>query len=386
MPPCRPQAPSVLTFLALALLSTLLAACTIHSSAFDSQGRGLFTLCEDQGIFPVSAEEAAAVAKQLAPHLQKASSFAEFAFAVDQSLAHASKRKPATVAMSGKNLSITYGKITDSLTHLKSLLPKLDTNPQLLATEFSWFRIGPDFGITGYYEPTLRASRTKTAEFYYPLYSMPKDVQKGKTYHTRHQIDRKGAIAGRGLEIAWVDSEVDAFFLHVQGSGRLLFPDGSTSHILYAGKNNRSYTSLGRVMKEEGLLQAGDVTMPSIRRVLAENPDRQAELLDRNASYVFFREASKGPLGAMGYPLTPWVSIATDPRVLPAGALAVLISPLPDASGNYSRSFHGLVLPQDRGGAIKGNRVDIFFGPDEEAAHLAGHLDARGAVYVLVKK
>ena len=386
MPFCSRRIFSATVLPALFLLTSLLAACSLGSSAFDVHGRGLFTLCEDQGIFPVSADEAAAVVRKLSPAVQKAGSFADFAYAVDQSLTYIAKRKPASIALQGSQVFITNGQLAESLRHLQSLLPKLDNNLQLLATEFTWYRIGPDFGITGYYEPTLRASRSKSEEFYYPLYAMPKDVRKGKAYHTRHDIDRKGALAGRGLELAWVDSEVDAFFLHVQGSGRLLFADGSVSHVLYAGKNNRSYTSLGRVMKEEGLLQAGEVTMPAIRRILAENPDLQADLLDRNASYVFFREANQGPLGAMGYPLTPWISIATDTRVLPAGSLAVLVTPLPDASGNYTKPFHGLVLPQDRGGAIKGNRVDIFCGPDEEAAHTAGHLDARGAVYVLVKK
>ena len=386
MPFSRPRALFAAALLALFLLCALLAACTLRSSAFDVHGRGLFDLCETQGIFPVSAEEAAGVVEKLSPKLQQASSFTDFSFAIEQSLAHAGRRKPANIALKGSKMSVTYGQLADSLRHLQSLLPRLDRNPQLLATEFSWYRVGPDFGITGYYEPTLMASRTKSDKFYYPLYAMPKDVKKGKGYHTRHDIDRKGALSGRGLELAWVDSEVDAFFLHVQGSGRLQFPDGSTSHVLYAGKNNRSYTSLGRVMREEGLLQPGEVTMPSIRRVLAENPDKQDELLDRNASYVFFHEASKGPLGAMGYPLTPWVSIATDTNVLPAGSLTVLITPLPDAAGEYTKPFHGLMLPQDRGGAIKGNRVDIFCGPGDEAAHIAGHLDVRGAVYVLLKK
>ena len=205
-------------------------------------------------------------------------------------------------------------------------------------------------------------------------------------YHTRQTIDRKGVLAGRGLEIAWVSSETDAFFLHIQGSGRLLFPDGSVSHVLYAGKNNRAYVPLGRVMRDRGMLDPDNVSMQSIRQCLLENPDKCAELFDTNPSYVFFREAAQGPIGAMGSTLTPWVSTATDRKTLPHGSLVFAIVPLPDAAGKPAVPFYGLTLPQDTGGAIKGNRIDLFCGAGDQGAHNAGYLNARGAVYILVKK
>ena len=215
---------------------------------------------------------------------------------------------------------------------------------------------------------------------------MPSDLKAGKAYHTRNEIDRKGVLAGRGLEIAWVHSEMDAFFLHIQGSGRLVYDDGGVSHVLYAGKNNRPYVPIGRVMRDRGLLDPDNVNMRTIRECLLGNPDKCAELYDSNPSYVFFREAPKGPLGAMGRPLTPYVSIATDRSVLPHGSLTCSVTPLPDATGNPNRGFYGLTLPQDTGGAIRNKRIDLFCGPGDEAAHNAGYMNYKGAVYILVKK
>jgi membrane-bound lytic murein transglycosylase A len=178
--------------------------------------------------------------------------------------------------------------------------------------------------------------------------------------------------------------ETDAYFLHVQGSGRLRFDNGSVSHVLYAGKNNQPYVSLGRVMKEEGLLPEDGVNMRAIRAYLARNPQRRSGLFDRNPSYVFFREAAHGPVGGMGKPLTPWVSVAVDRSVLPYGALAMVTLPVPDRQGRHTVPFHALVLPQDTGGAIKGHRMDLFCGAGDMAEHVAGHLDVQGAVYLLL--
>ena len=345
----------------------------------------LFTPLESTGSHPLSQGEALALVSKLSPASQGLNSWRDMDFAVAQSLAVVSARPAAQVAVERPGLRVTWGEMARSLSTLQGLLPKLDAKPELLASSFRWVRLGPDFSFTGYYEPTLQASRTPTAACPYPLYRVPPDLRKGVPYHTREAIDRKGALRGRNLEIAWVD-ETDAFFLQVQGSGRLRFADGSTSHVLYGDKNNRSYVSLGRVMKEEGLLPEGGVNMKAIRKVLAENPQRRSELFDRNPSYVFFREASKGPLGGMGKPLTPWVSLAVDRRVVPYGSLTMVTVPLPDQDGRHTIPFHALTLPQDTGGAIKGNRMDLFCGPSDVATHVAGHLDVKGAVYLLLPK
>jgi membrane-bound lytic murein transglycosylase A len=126
--------------------------------------------------------------------------------------------------------------------------------------------------------------------------------------------------------------------------------------------------------------------MAAIREYLLANPDQSAELYDANPSYVFFREADHGPVGAMGRPLTPYVSTATDRNVLPHGSLVFAVLPLPDAAGESGRAFYGLTLPQDAGAAIRGNRIDLFCGAEDGAAHTAGYLNSRGAMYILLKK
>lgn len=345
-----------------------------------------FKPMQDAGAVALSQKEAEKVAALLSPKQQGLNSWQDFAFPLSQSLAYAKARPQDGQAISQRGLTLTYGQLAESLEHLQKLLPNLDSSPGLLASEFTWYRIGPDFVYTGYFEPSLRASRKKSATYSYPLYRVPPDLKKGKTYHTRNDIDRRGALSGKGLEIAWVESEMDAFFLHIQGSGRLVFEDGSVSHVLYAGKNNRPYVPIGRVMKERGLLEPDNISMQSIRECLLGNPEKCAELYDTNPSYVFFREAPKGPVGAMGRPLTPYVSIATDRSVLPHGSLVCMVTPLPDASGRGNRGFYGLALPQDTGGAIKRQRIDLFCGPGEEASHNAGYMNYQGPLYILVKK
>ena len=375
----------------LVMVCCLLCACSfkkseVTASLDSSAGPPLFTPLGQRGAFPVPPQEAERLSRDLHTRYQGLRTFNELAYPISQSLAYASSRPASAAAVQQPGLTVTYGQLAAGLQHLQRILPRLDSDPGILARDFIWYRIGPDFGFTGYYEPTLRASRKKSAAYPYPLYKVPPDLRKGVPYHTRNAIDRRGALAGRGLEIAWVSSEMDAFFLHIQGSGRLVFEDGSVSHVLYAGKNNRAYVPLGRVMRDQGLLEPDNVNMQSIRECLLGNPEKCAELYDTNPSYIFFREADKGPIGAMGRPLTPYVSTATDRSVLPHGSLVFSIVPLPDAAGQPGRPFYGLTLPQDTGGAIKGHRVDLFCGADKDAAHIAGYLNVKGAVYILVKK
>lgn len=371
------------TVLALMLCFSILIITCVHRQEAGEKGLALFTPLSQKGAFALSESEAESLALKMSARLRETR---DLPFAVSQSLAHAAARPASGIALSFPGLALTNGQLAETLRHLQKLLPQLDSSPGLLARDFIWYRIGPDFGLTGYYEPSLEASRIKTSLHPYPLYRLPPDLRKGVPYFTRQEIDRKGALAGKGLELAWVSSETDAFFLHVQGSGRLVFPDGSVSHVLYAGKNNRSYVSLGRVMRDRGMIEPDKVSMQSIRQCLLDNPEQCAELFDSNPSYVFFREAAQGPVGAMGRILTPWVSIATDRRTLPHGALTFLTAPLPDEGGRHVRPFYGLTLPQDTGGAIKGHRIDLFCGAGDLAAHTAGYLDVKGAVYILVKK
>lgn len=252
--------------------------------------------------------------------------------------------------------------------------------------------------VTGYYEPEIAGSRTRQSGYEVPIYRRPSnlidvnlglfsDSLKGKTirgkvdgtnfipFDDRSQIV-SGSLAGRGLEIAWAADPVEFFFLQVQGSGRLLLPDGGVMRIGYDGQNGRDYTGIGKLMKDRGLIQAG--SMQDIMAYLRANPAEGAAIMNENKSFVFFRELTgAGPLGAMGVPVTPQATVAADPKYVPLGA-PVLLS-LDRAEPN------GIWIAQDTGGAIKGaNRFDSFWGAGSDARAVAGGMSARGSALVLL--
>lgn len=379
----------------LTLASLLLAGCASQShyssntiSVSTRQAIVKVPPRDHYGFRVIGEGEAASIAAGLRPDSQGLRSWTDLAPALDRSLQFMARKADGGLAVDQPELQVTWGELRRSLTTLKSMLPQLDARPQLLASAFNWYALGPNVNFTGYYEPTLEASWTKTGEFTQPLYAVPPDLRKGKPYHNRHAIDERGVLRGRGLELAWIKSKVDSFFLQIQGSGRLVFTDGSVKHVLYADKNNQPYTALGRTMKERGLIPPGQVNMPNIRAYLAAHPAEVTELLDTNPSYVFFRLADSGPLGAMGQVVTPWVSLAVDKRVFPMGAPVVFAVPLPgpDQVQGANGLLTGLGFCQDVGGAIKGSRADLFCGPGSFAEMIAGHLDAPGDVLLLLAK
>jgi membrane-bound lytic murein transglycosylase A len=198
-------------------------------------------------------------------------------------------------------------------------------------------------------------------------------------YYDRAQIE-DGALAGRGLEIAWAKDPIDFFFLQIQGSGRLQQPDGSVMRIGYAGQNGREYVGIGKIMRERGLLQPGGTTMQHIVAWLRANPEEGRAIMRENLSYIFFQELTgPGPLGSLGLPVTPRVTVAADPKFVPLGAPVVLSLDRPEANG--------LWVAQDTGGAIKGsNRFDTFWGAGDEAARIAGGMTGKGISYILLPK
>jgi len=266
--------------------------------------------------------------------------------------------------------------------------------------------------FTGYFEPQLRGSPVPDPRFPYPLYARPPDLVdvdlglfdpdlRGRRiagrvegnrlvpYFDRAAID-SGVLAGRGLELLWVDDPIDAFFLHIQGSGRVRLPDGRTVRVGYAGQNGHPYRAIGRDLVEMGELSREEVSLPAIRAWLEAHPERARELLWRNPSYVFFRildevDGDEGPPGALGVPLEPERSIAVDRRFWPLGIPFFLdtVAPFPEGE----RPFRALVVAQDTGGAIRGPiRADVFWGWGEQAAFVAGHMKHRGRMWVLVPR
>jgi len=264
--------------------------------------------------------------------------------------------------------------------------------------------------FTGYYEASLNGSRTRSAQYATPLHARPSDlvmvdlgefrdhlkgeriagrVRDGrlKPYEQRAEIV-SGALTARDLEIVWVDDPVDAFFLQIQGSGRIALDDGSEIRVGYAGQNGHPYTAIGKVLIESGALTREAVSMQSIRTWLEANPARADEVMNQNRSYVFFDVLDgEGPLGAQGIALTSERSLAVDRKFLPLSVPIWLdsVAPLPDGSGE--RPLRQLMIAQDTGGAIRGPvRGDVYWGHGSDAAAIAGRMKSRGRYYLLLPK
>ena len=263
--------------------------------------------------------------------------------------------------------------------------------------------------VTGYYEPLLRGSRTRSWKYRFPLYAPPDDLlivdlaalypelknqrvrgrlegNKVVPYYSRAEVSGGKAPRIAGKELAWADDPVELFFLEIQGSGRLQFENGEVMRIGYANQNGHPYKSVGKWLIEKGELTAAQASMQGIKDWVRRNPERLSELLNTNPSQVFFRELpnnGNGPLGALGVPLTGERSIAIDPRGMPLGAPVWLATTQPNSSETLNR----LMLAQDTGGAIRGNvRADFFWGFGDEAGKKAGAMKQKGRMWVLLPK
>jgi membrane-bound lytic murein transglycosylase A len=260
--------------------------------------------------------------------------------------------------------------------------------------------------ITGYYEPLLRGSRTAHAGYRFPIYGVPDDLLvidlaelypelQGKRlrgrvegrrvvpYYDRSNIENgSGALSGN--ELLWVDDPIELFFLQIQGSGRVVLDTGATVRLGYADHNGHPYRSIGRRLVDQGDLPLERASMQGIKAWARRNPDRVRELLNHNASYVFFRELPgdlPGPMGALGVPLTARRSIAVDRRVVPLGAPVYISTTFPLTDQPLNR----LMLAQDTGGAIRGAvRADFFWGFGEDAAREAGRMKQALRMWVLL--
>ncbi len=264
--------------------------------------------------------------------------------------------------------------------------------------------------MTGYYEPILRGSATADEVYRTPLLARPPELLEVpvngnplrrrfgmmvegrlEPFHDRAAIDA-GALAGRGLELVWVDDPTDAFFLHIQGSGRVVLPDGQLLRIGYAGQNGRPYVPIGRVLIERADIPREQMSMQAIRAWLAAaGHERATELMRANPSFVFFRRVEgltpeQGPIGAMGVPLTPQRSVAVDRGFIPLGAPMWVMLRDPLARRDTPPAGR-LVVAQDTGGAIRGPaRTDFFQGWGPEAGERAGRMRDEAEVFVLLPR
>lgn len=243
--------------------------------------------------------------------------------------------------------------------------------------------------VTGYYEPLLRGARSRRGSYQYALYRWPSGYRAGATLPSRAQLERSGALTGN--ELVWVDDPIEAFFLQVQGSGRVLLDDGAVMRVGFGGSNNQPYKSIGRWLLDHGELTPAQATMQGIKAWARANPGRVDALLDTNPRFVFFREmpsadptvanVEKGPIGALGVPLTPQRSIAVDPASIPLGTPVFLQTTRPMTNAPMNR----LVFAQDTGSAIKGGvRADYFWGLGDDAGDLAGKMKQTGRMWLLL--
>jgi membrane-bound lytic murein transglycosylase A len=260
-----------------------------------------------------------------------------------------------------------------------------ETNPPARTFFESLFRPvliedGHPMLFTGYFEPEVRGALQPDERYRFPVYRLPDDLT--RPYFSRREID-EGALAGRDLEIAWLDDPVDLFFLQVQGSGRIRLPNGQMIRLGYAGANGRDYSSIGQALVAQGVFEAHQVSAPVIRSWVTANPEAGQELLWTNASYVFFREVNevppeKGPLGAMNRSVTTLRSVAVDPAFVTLGAPVWI-------EKDGAEPMNRLMVAQDTGSAIKGaQRADIFFGTGHEAGRRAGEIRDGGRMIVLL--
>lgn len=268
---------------------------------------------------------------------------------------------------------------------------------------------GSDSGtITGYYQPILKGSRIKSAQYAYPLYMPPLDMvtvelaslypelkykrvrgrligNKLVPYYSRAEIEADAApISGR--EFIYIDDIIDVFFLQIQGSGLVQLDSGEQVHVGYADQNGQSYHSIGRLLIERGELTASNASMQGIKNWARNNLTKLRELLNSNPSYVFFRELPAGlpgPLGALGVPILAESVVAVDPKFVPLGAPLFLSTTQP----NSAKPLQRMVMAQDTGGAIKGGvRADFFWGAGVEAGAKAGSMKQSGKIWVFLPK
>ncbi len=278
----------------------------------------------------------------------------------------------------------------------------------LVSSTFSALNISGSTGqFTGYFEPEVEGSLRRSGEYSVPVLKRPGDLVKlpaadarrlgvsygrvirgtAQPYYTRQEIEQ-GKLAGQGLEITWLKSWADLFFMQVQGSGRVRLPDGKTMRLAYGLKTGLPYTSIGKVLIDRGEMTREAMSMQALRAWLEAHPDKARDLMWQNQSYVFFRRlegagSASGPVGAQKLPLTPFRSLAVDRAYWSLG-VPMWVSTRVHYNGKVV-PFDRLMVAQDTGSAIKGpQRGDIFFGSGDAAGRDAGLMDEPGSMYALV--
>lgn len=305
-------------------------------------------------------------------------------------------------SVENKSAVINQGDFLTQLSHIRHYSTKITTSfSHNHAKVEQWVLSGADvkqlaeFGIqpqimsgsdgyqnvlmTGYYSPVIHARRTAQGKYIHPIYAMPKHKR-----FTREQI-YAGALKNKGLELAYSDSMLDNFLLGVQGSGYVDFGDGQMNYFAYAGQNGSQYASIGRLLVEDGEIAKEKMSIQAIRDWAQRNPSRLQALLERNPSYVFFKNDPTGKVkGSAGVPLVAMASVASDRNLVPSGSVLLVEVPQIDHHGNWTgeHKLH-LMVALDVGGAVKGQHFDLYRGIGDEAGHISGLSKHYGRVWIL---
>lgn len=386
----------LLTFVILALAALAFTGCAPSLSGGPAKGGLPLTIGDD-----LDPESLGAAIRQSLAYLRR----------LPPDRVVGEQPRPLTAKEVGDSLS-AFTKLLDSWRCMECLAREINARFDLLPSSAE-----PELSeilFTGYYQPVIQGSLAPNERFRYPIYARPADLitaervtltpkmtvdkifgrAKGEQFlphYSRREIDEAGSLSGLGLEIAWVEDPVDLFFLHIQGSGVIQLPDGNKLHVGYAGQNGRPYRSIGRMLIESGKVSREEMSMQRLRQYLNDHPQERNEIFAYNESYIFFRVNPEGPLGSLDVPVTAGRSIATDGRLFPKGALALMQTEVPiiDGTGELTgwKPVARFVLNQDTGGAIRGpQRADYYFGTGDRAGGLAGYMNRPGRLFFLVFK
>lgn len=325
--------------------------------------------------------------------------------AIDHSLYYLSTPKAAQTYLQYGNSDFNLERVRRSLVRFQELLLTTDSPTSLsqaVKQEFVFYQsVGKDqqgkVEFTGYFEPTYTASRVRTEDYRYPLYRKPENFDRWSAPHpTRAQLEGKDGLGAnksvlKGQELVWLRDRLEAFLIQVQGSARLNLTDGSTMTVGYGGTTNYPYVSIGKELVEDGLFSLDELSLPKVLDYFSTHPQKLDQYIPRNKRFVFFRETNgKPPTGNLGVPVTGDRSIATDKSLMPPGALALIVAPIPEGDTTEeikTQLVSRYVLDQDTGSAIKGpGRVDLFLGSGEIAGERAGRLNGSGSLFYLLLK
>jgi len=332
------------------------------------------------------------------------------------------KRIPADRAFQFGADSFTAAHIIKSLEHFLSFIEKKPTSQDISEFIRADYLVYQSVGgkkdgkvlFTGYFEPILDGRKTEDNEYSYPVYGEPEDLAvvdlslfsselkgkkivgrvEGKTfvpYHDRQEIDEQGVLEGKAPVLAYLKDPVSLCFLHIQGSGKVVFPDKRIINLKYHSKNGRPYRSIGQKLIDMGKITTTEMSMQKIYEYLHAHPEDVSKVLNYNPSYVFFSISDDGPFGALNVKITPNRSLAIDRSLFPLSVLSFIEvqKPVVDSTRGITQwtDCTRFMLNQDTGGAITGPaRADIFWGNGAYAEIAAGHLKHRGNLYVLILK